>query len=133
MLLDIGTSNVDFFPLSLSHMVTVIFRLFQVFGGPTIHLCLQATVTIPSMTLSCNKIEFATIHCGQFMVETIQLSNNLQVPCEWFVHTPKTTNKVNRVPLLSIPTSARVGTLGLSSHQFSFPLNDSQCQPLARP
>ncbi|XP_052022456.1 hydrocephalus-inducing protein homolog [Apodemus sylvaticus] len=68
----------------------------KVFGGPTIHLCLQATVTIPSMTLSCNKIEFATIQCGQCMVETIQLSNNLQVPCEWFVHTPKTTNKLDK-------------------------------------
>ncbi|EDL11458.1 mCG132575 [Mus musculus] len=48
------------------------------------------------MTLSCNKIEFATIQCGQCMVETIQLSNHLQVPCEWFVHTPKSTNKLDK-------------------------------------
>ncbi|XP_030099412.1 hydrocephalus-inducing protein isoform X1 [Mus musculus] len=68
----------------------------KVYGGPTIHLCLQATVIIPSMTLSCNKIEFATIQCGQCMVETIQLSNHLQVPCEWFVHTPKSTNKLDK-------------------------------------
>ncbi|CAO2609940.1 Hydrocephalus-inducing protein, partial [Lemmus lemmus] len=65
----------------------------KVSGGPTINLCLQATVTIPSMSLSCNKVEFSTIQCGQCMVETIQLSNTLQVPCEWFVHTPQPTNK----------------------------------------
>ncbi|CAH7062215.1 Hydin [Phodopus roborovskii] len=68
----------------------------KVFGGPTIHLCLQATVTIPSMTLSCNKVDFSTIQCGQCMVETIQLSNPLQVPCEWFVHTPQPTNKMDK-------------------------------------
>ncbi|XP_051024710.1 hydrocephalus-inducing protein homolog [Acomys russatus] len=68
----------------------------KVFGGPTINLLLQATVTIPSMTLSCSKVEFATIQCGQCMVETIQLSNHLQVPCEWFVHTPQPTNKMNK-------------------------------------
>uniref|UniRef100_A0A8C8TUT7 HYDIN, axonemal central pair apparatus protein n=1 Tax=Peromyscus maniculatus bairdii TaxID=230844 RepID=A0A8C8TUT7_PERMB len=68
----------------------------KVYGGPTIHLCLQATVTIPSMTLSCHKVEFSTIQCGQCMVETIQLSNTLQVPCEWFVHTPQPTNKMDK-------------------------------------
>ncbi|XP_027261798.1 hydrocephalus-inducing protein homolog isoform X2 [Cricetulus griseus] len=68
----------------------------KVFGGPTIHLCLKATVTIPSMALSCNKVEFSTIQCGQCMVETIQLSNPLQVPCEWFVHTPQPTNKMDK-------------------------------------
>ncbi|XP_036044752.1 LOW QUALITY PROTEIN: hydrocephalus-inducing protein homolog [Onychomys torridus] len=68
----------------------------KVYGGPTIHLCLQATVTIPSMTLSCHKVEFSTIQCGQCMVETIQLSNTLQVPCEWFVHIPQPTNKMDK-------------------------------------
>ncbi|XP_021488188.2 hydrocephalus-inducing protein homolog [Meriones unguiculatus] len=68
----------------------------KVFGGPTIHLLLQATVTIPSMTLSCNKVEFATTQCGQCMVETIQLSNHLQVPCEWFVCLPQPTNKMDK-------------------------------------
>ncbi|XP_008833211.1 hydrocephalus-inducing protein homolog [Nannospalax galili] len=68
----------------------------KVFGGPTIHICLKATVTIPSMTLSCGKVEFSTIQCGQCMVETIQLSNHLHVPCEWFVYTPKPSNKMEK-------------------------------------
>ncbi|XP_058135740.1 hydrocephalus-inducing protein homolog isoform X1 [Dasypus novemcinctus] len=68
----------------------------KVVGGPTVHICLQAKVTIPTMTLSCGKVEFATIQCGQCLVETIQLSNQLQVPCEWFVHNYKPVNKLEK-------------------------------------
>ncbi|KAM5296381.1 hydrocephalus-inducing protein homolog isoform 1-T2 [Glossophaga mutica] len=68
----------------------------KVVGGPTIHICLQAKVTIPTMTLSCEKVEFATIQCGQCLVETVQLSNHLQVPCEWFVHSHKLINKLEK-------------------------------------
>ncbi|XP_032469168.1 hydrocephalus-inducing protein homolog [Phocoena sinus] len=68
----------------------------KVVGGPTVHICLQAKVTIPSMTLSCGKVEFATIQCGQCLVETIQLSNHLQVPCEWFIHTHKQVRKLEK-------------------------------------
>ncbi|XP_054934895.1 hydrocephalus-inducing protein homolog [Physeter macrocephalus] len=68
----------------------------KVVGGPTVHICLQAKVTIPSMTLSCGKVEFATIQCGQCLVETIQLSNHLQVPCEWFIHTHKQVSKLEK-------------------------------------
>ncbi|XP_054435188.1 hydrocephalus-inducing protein homolog [Pteronotus mesoamericanus] len=68
----------------------------KVVGGPTVHICLQAKVTIPTMTLSCEKVEFATIQCGQCLVETIQLSNHLQVPCEWFVQSNKPCNKLEK-------------------------------------
>nr|XP_004659621.2 hydrocephalus-inducing protein homolog [Jaculus jaculus] len=68
----------------------------KVVGGPTVNICLKATVTVPSMTLSCEKVEFATIQCGQCMVETIQLSNHLKVPCEWFVHTQMCFNKLEK-------------------------------------
>ncbi|KAG8523663.1 Hydrocephalus-inducing protein, partial [Galemys pyrenaicus] len=68
----------------------------KVAGGPTIHICLQAKVTIPTMTLSCGKVEFATVQCGQCLVETVQLSNHLQVPCEWFVHDNKPVNKLEK-------------------------------------
>ncbi|OWK16227.1 hypothetical protein Celaphus_00004320 [Cervus elaphus hippelaphus] len=61
----------------------------KVVGGPPVHIRLQAKVTIPSMTLSSGKVEFATIQCGQCLVETIQLFNHLQVPCEWFVQSHK--------------------------------------------
>ncbi|XP_037671842.1 hydrocephalus-inducing protein homolog isoform X7 [Choloepus didactylus] len=68
----------------------------KVVGGPTVHICLQARVTIPTMTLSREKVEFATIQCGQCLVETIQLSNHLQVPCEWFVHSYKPVSKLEK-------------------------------------
>ncbi|XP_038394321.1 hydrocephalus-inducing protein homolog isoform X4 [Canis lupus familiaris] len=68
----------------------------KVIGGPTVHICLQAKVTIPTMTLSCEKVEFATIQCGQCLVETIQFSNPLQVPCEWFVHSHEPVNKLEK-------------------------------------
>ncbi|KAM7059176.1 hydrocephalus-inducing protein homolog [Molossus nigricans] len=68
----------------------------KVVGGPTVHIYLQAKVTIPTMTLSCEKVEFATIQCGQCLVETIQLSNHLQVPCEWFAVNQKPFNKLEK-------------------------------------
>ncbi|KAM9191706.1 LOW QUALITY PROTEIN: hydrocephalus-inducing protein homolog [Dugong dugon] len=68
----------------------------KVVGGPTVHVCLKAKVTIPSMTLSCGKVEFATVQSGQCLVETIQLFNHLQVPCEWFVHTHKPVDKLGK-------------------------------------
>nr|XP_051703218.1 hydrocephalus-inducing protein homolog isoform X2 [Oryctolagus cuniculus] len=68
----------------------------KVVGGPTVHIRLQAKLAIPNMTLSCGKVDFAAIQCGQCMVETIQLSNSLQVPCEWFVHSQKPVNKLER-------------------------------------
>lgn len=76
-------------------------------GGPTVHICLQVHVAIPTMTLSCERVEFATIQCGQCLVETIQLYNQLQVPCEWFVVIHKPFNKVSELrpidPLFSSP------------------------------
>ncbi|XP_073081517.1 hydrocephalus-inducing protein homolog [Manis javanica] len=68
----------------------------KVVGGPTVHIHLQAKVTIPTMTLSSEQVEFAPIQCGQCLVETIQLSNHLQVPCEWFVHSYKPVNKLEK-------------------------------------
>ncbi|XP_073911808.1 hydrocephalus-inducing protein homolog [Castor canadensis] len=68
----------------------------KVVGGPTVHICLRANVTIPAMTLSCRKVDFAMIQCGQCMVETIQLFNHLQVPCEWFIHTQKPISKLEK-------------------------------------
>lgn len=95
----------------------------QVVGGPTVHIRLQAKVTIPTMTLSHGKVDFATIQCGQCLVETIQLSNNLQVPCEWFVQSQKPVDKVNELwpigPPFSISISSGFVTLGLGAHHFN--------------
>uniref|UniRef100_A0A2K6KCF4 HYDIN axonemal central pair apparatus protein n=1 Tax=Rhinopithecus bieti TaxID=61621 RepID=A0A2K6KCF4_RHIBE len=68
----------------------------KVVGGPTVHIRVQAKVTIPTMTLSHGKVDFATIQCGQCLVETIQLSNHLQVPCEWFVQSQKPVDKLEK-------------------------------------
>ncbi|XP_048648423.1 hydrocephalus-inducing protein homolog isoform X1 [Marmota marmota marmota] len=68
----------------------------KVVGGPTVHICLKANVTIPAMTLSCGKVEFATVQCGQCIIETIQLSNHLQVPCEWFVQSQCPVSKLDK-------------------------------------
>ncbi|XP_032984537.1 hydrocephalus-inducing protein homolog [Rhinolophus ferrumequinum] len=80
--------------LSVGHKEVIL--PIKVVGGPTVHICLQATVTVPTMALSCEKVNFATIQCGQCLMETIQLSNHLQVPCEWFVHSPKPFNKLEK-------------------------------------
>ncbi|XP_047385193.1 hydrocephalus-inducing protein homolog isoform X1 [Sciurus carolinensis] len=68
----------------------------KVVGGPTVHICLRAKVTIPTMTLSCGKVEFATVQCGQCIIETVQLSNHLQVPCEWFIQSQYPISKLER-------------------------------------
>nr|XP_023493063.1 hydrocephalus-inducing protein homolog isoform X2 [Equus caballus] len=92
------TFEVRFDPqgVSLSVGNKEVFLPIKVVGGPTVYIRLQATVTIPTMTLSCGKVEFATIQCGQCLVETIQLSNHLQVPCEWFVLSQKPVNKLEK-------------------------------------
>lgn len=84
-------------------MVITILFLLQVVGGPTVFVCLQAKVLIPTMTLSCGKVEFATIQCGLCLVETIQLTNHQQVPCEWFVNVDKPVNKVNELWSIHCP------------------------------
>uniref|UniRef100_A0A8C3CDK8 HYDIN protein n=1 Tax=Cairina moschata TaxID=8855 RepID=A0A8C3CDK8_CAIMO len=57
----------------------------KVAGGPTFHICLRATVTLPSLSLSRDRLEFCSVQCGQCREETIQLHNQFQVPCKWFI------------------------------------------------
>uniref|UniRef100_A0A8C2T888 HYDIN axonemal central pair apparatus protein n=1 Tax=Coturnix japonica TaxID=93934 RepID=A0A8C2T888_COTJA len=57
----------------------------KVTGGPTFHLRLHACVTMPSLCISRDSLEFSTVQCGQCQEETIQLYNRFQVPCKWFV------------------------------------------------
>ncbi|XP_035679087.1 LOW QUALITY PROTEIN: hydrocephalus-inducing protein homolog [Branchiostoma floridae] len=52
-------------------------------GGPTIMLCLRATVTMPEMQVSEEVLDFGTVQCGQCQVITVQLYNHKQVRCEW--------------------------------------------------
>ncbi|XP_072492710.1 hydrocephalus-inducing protein homolog isoform X2 [Notamacropus eugenii] len=68
----------------------------KVLGGPTLHICLRAKVTIPALSLSHDKLEFDTIQCGQCQVATIQLHNDLPVPCEWFISNLKQVSKLDK-------------------------------------
>ncbi|XP_044515296.1 hydrocephalus-inducing protein homolog [Gracilinanus agilis] len=68
----------------------------KVSGGPTLHICLRAKVTIPSLSLSHDKVEFGIIQCGQCQVVTIQLYNDLPVSCEWSIHNPRQASKLDK-------------------------------------
>uniref|UniRef100_A0A4X2JPP9 HYDIN axonemal central pair apparatus protein n=1 Tax=Vombatus ursinus TaxID=29139 RepID=A0A4X2JPP9_VOMUR len=68
----------------------------KVLGGPTLNICLRAKVTIPALSLSHDKVEFDTIQCGQCQVATVQLHNELPVPCEWFISNLKQVSKLDK-------------------------------------
>ncbi|KAM4614098.1 hydrocephalus-inducing protein homolog [Discoglossus pictus] len=57
----------------------------QVSGGPRLSIWLRATVTMPSLSLSTNKVEFGAVQCGQCHLRSIQLYNEFPVACEWNV------------------------------------------------
>uniref|UniRef100_A0A8C3T1C3 HYDIN axonemal central pair apparatus protein n=1 Tax=Chelydra serpentina TaxID=8475 RepID=A0A8C3T1C3_CHESE len=75
----------------------------KVVAGPTFHICLRAKVTMPSLCISSNKLEFSSIQCGQCQVETIQLHNQLKVTCEWFITSNERIKKVDK----HLPASLR--------------------------
>uniref|UniRef100_A0A8C8B419 HYDIN protein n=1 Tax=Otus sunia TaxID=257818 RepID=A0A8C8B419_9STRI len=57
----------------------------KVAGGPTFHVRLHASVAVPSLCVSRDRLEFSTLQCGQCQEETVQLHNQLQVPCNWLI------------------------------------------------
>ncbi|NXX62461.1 HYDIN protein, partial [Scopus umbretta] len=68
----------------------------KVAGGPTFHVHLHATVTVPSLCLSRDRLEFSAVQCGQCQEETVQLHNHLQVPCKWFITMNEPVKKVDK-------------------------------------
>ncbi|XP_067158936.1 hydrocephalus-inducing protein homolog [Apteryx mantelli] len=72
-------------------------------GGPTFHICLCATVTVPSLCLSHDRLEFSTVQCGQCQEETIQLHNQHQIACRWFISVNEHVKKVDK----RLPASLR--------------------------
>ncbi|XP_075796761.1 hydrocephalus-inducing protein homolog isoform X3 [Pelodiscus sinensis] len=75
----------------------------KVVAGPTFHVCFCATVTMPSLCCSTNKLEFSSVQCGQCQVETIQFHNQLQVACEWRTTSNEQIKKVDK----HLPASLR--------------------------
>ncbi|XP_009468798.1 PREDICTED: hydrocephalus-inducing protein homolog [Nipponia nippon] len=68
----------------------------KVAGGPTFHIRLRANVTVPSLCLSRDRLEFSAVQCGQCQEETVQLHNQLQVPCKWFITMNEPVKKVDK-------------------------------------
>ncbi|NXQ99391.1 HYDIN protein, partial [Sagittarius serpentarius] len=75
----------------------------KVTGGPTFHIRLRANVAVPSLCLSRDRVEFSAVQCGQCQEETIQLHNQLQVPCKWFITVNLPVKKVDK----HLPASVR--------------------------
>ncbi|NXU58594.1 HYDIN protein, partial [Turnix velox] len=68
----------------------------KVVGGPTFRVHLCATVAVPSLCLSRDRLEFSAVQCGQCQEETIQLHNTLQIPCKWSITINEPVKKVDK-------------------------------------
>jgi len=62
--------------------------------GPQVQVCLCAEVTMPSLTVSTDTLQFDTIQCGLCQVITVQLYNDGPVPCEWSIRKEERPKKV---------------------------------------
>ncbi|XP_067276661.1 hydrocephalus-inducing protein homolog isoform X2 [Pseudorasbora parva] len=72
----------------------------QVTKGPHVQVCLCAEVTMPSVTVSTDMLQFDTIQCGLCQVITIQLYNDGPVPCEWSIRPEERPKKIDKhIPL----------------------------------
>ncbi|XP_074007853.1 hydrocephalus-inducing protein homolog [Numenius arquata] len=99
------TFEVRFDPQSANLPLGEVDRLLpiKVAGGPTFHLRLRATVAMPSLCLSRDRLEFSAVQCGQCQEETIRLHNQLQLPCKWFITVIEPVKKVDK----HLPASVR--------------------------
>ncbi|CAM9369081.1 unnamed protein product, partial [Bubo scandiacus] len=66
----------------------------KVAGGPTFHIHLHASMAVPSLCISRDRLEFSTLQCGQCQEETVQLHSQLQVPCNWLITINEPVKKV---------------------------------------
>ncbi|XP_029109509.1 hydrocephalus-inducing protein homolog isoform X1 [Scleropages formosus] len=57
----------------------------RIVGGPVVQVRLRATVTMPSLSVSTDTLQFGTIQCGLCKVVTVQLLNPESVPSEWTI------------------------------------------------
>ncbi|NWW42685.1 HYDIN protein, partial [Pedionomus torquatus] len=92
------TFEVCFDPQSANLPLGEVDRLLpiKVAGGPMFHLHLRATVAMPSLCLSRDRLEFCAVQCGQCQEETIQLHNQLQLTCKWFITVIEPVKKVDK-------------------------------------
>nr|XP_055030475.1 hydrocephalus-inducing protein homolog [Misgurnus anguillicaudatus] len=72
----------------------------QVVKGPQVQVRLCAEVTLPSLTVSSDTLQFDTIQCGFCQVATVQLYNHGPVPCEWTIRQEERPKKIDKhIPL----------------------------------
>ncbi|XP_051658076.1 hydrocephalus-inducing protein-like [Manacus candei] len=64
--------------------------------GPTLHICLRATVIQLLLSLSRNRLQFPDVQVGQCWCETVRLYNWFSAPCEWFLTVNKPAKKVDK-------------------------------------
>ncbi len=60
-------------------------------------IAVRANVTMPSLKISDDVVDFADVKCGECRVITVQLHNDQHVRCEWSaapVFADKDKNKV---------------------------------------
>ncbi|XP_029465095.1 hydrocephalus-inducing protein homolog [Rhinatrema bivittatum] len=84
-----------------------IFVPIQVIGGPIYPICLHATVTMPSLSISCDKLDFNCVQCGQCKMKTLQLHNELHVVCEWAIGPSETVKNVDNLKPLKLTRKRR--------------------------
>ncbi|XP_051916753.1 hydrocephalus-inducing protein homolog isoform X2 [Hippocampus zosterae] len=57
----------------------------QVIGGPSVQVRLCAVVTVPSISVSSDTLQFDIVRCGLCKIQTMQLFNHESVPCQWSI------------------------------------------------
>ncbi|XP_051512768.1 hydrocephalus-inducing protein homolog [Myxocyprinus asiaticus] len=86
----------------------------QVVKGPWVQVRLCAEVTMPSLTVSTDTLQFDTIQCGLCQVSTIQLYNHGPVPCEWSIRLVERPKKIEKHIPLYLRRQARLKQRPLS-------------------
>ncbi|KAM8946018.1 LOW QUALITY PROTEIN: hydrocephalus-inducing protein homolog [Pelodytes ibericus] len=92
------TFQVKFDPLgaNLSLGVAEVVISIQVSGGPRFPVRLRASVTMPCLSASSERVEFSPVQCGQCQIRSIQLYNEFPVPCEWTVMRDEKEAKIDK-------------------------------------
>ncbi|XP_057693166.1 hydrocephalus-inducing protein homolog isoform X2 [Corythoichthys intestinalis] len=57
----------------------------QIIGGPSVEVRLCAVVTVPSISVSSETLQFDSVRCGFCKIQTMQLFNHESVPCQWSI------------------------------------------------
>lgn len=82
------------YSLLLLDLLMLLLCDWQVTKGPQVQVRLCAEVTMPSLTVSTDTLQFDIIQWGLCQVITVQLHNDGPVPCEWSIRQEERPKKV---------------------------------------